>query len=232
MDNISVNLSEIFQLGLEIAGALDLPRKYWPQPGQYLPCQRVDDAMDGLPTHLFRVMGVSDGLNLAPIPEAWSPGDHLVCTQPQGHGFALPRAAQRVGLIPFKVSPSRLLSLAGAALSQTAAVSLFYDPPPSIGWLERVPSQVEVLPLAALGENPDWPDYLAVDLNRSAIPEFMDRINMRDLHCGGQVLVRTDMPCRGLGACGVCAVHTRRGWRYACVDGPVFPLEEVLHVAG
>ena len=231
MTFLIANLLEIFQLGSEIAGVLDLPRKHWPQPGQYLPCQRVDDAVDGLPTHLFRVVGAADLLNLAPIPEAWSPGDRLACVPPQGHGFALPGFAQRVGLIPFNVSPARLLSIAGTALSQSAAVSLFYETPSTVGWLERVSSQVEILPLSALQENLDWPDYLAVDLDRSVIPEFMDRINICDLHCRGQVLVRTDMPCRGLAECGVCAVHTRHGWRYVCVDGPVFPLEEILHVA-
>jgi hypothetical protein len=232
MSSLKANLVEIFQLGSEIAGVLDLPVKFWPQPGQYLSCKRVDRESTGLAPHLFRVIGNPDVLNLAPIPEGWSPGDRLVCTPPQGHGFALPRSAQRVGLVPFNVSPARLLSLAGTALSQRAAVSLFYDAAPLIDWLERVPSQVEVLPLDSLRENPDWPDYLSVDLQWPAIPELMDRINTRDLHCSGQVLVRTDLPCRGLGDCGVCAVHTRRGWRYACVDGPVFPMAEVLHVAG
>jgi hypothetical protein len=232
MTSLQATLVEIFQLGSEIAGAIDLPGNYWPQPGQYLPCQRVGNGSDGLPTHLFRVVGEPGALNLAPIPEAWSPGDRLVCAPPQGHGFALPRPAQRVGLIPFYVSPARLLSLAGTALSQRAAVSLFYDAVPPVDWLERVPSQVEVLPLASLQENPDWPDYLAIDLERPAIPEFVDRVDLQDLHCSGQVLVRTDLPCRGLGDCGVCAVHTRRGWRFACVDGPVFPMAEVLHVAG
>lgn len=232
MNSLKANLIEIFQLGSEIAGALDLPVNFWPQPGQYLPCQRVDHGSDAHPAHLFRVVGDPGVLNLAPIPTAWSPGDRLVCAPPQGYGYTLPRSAQRVGLIPFKVSPARLLSLASTALSQRAAVSLFYNAAPPVDWLNRVPSQVEVLPLVSLGENPDWPDYLAVDLDRSAIPEFMDRLDPRDLHCGGQVLVRTDMPCRGLGDCGLCAVHTRRGWRYACVDGPVFSLEEVLYVAG
>ena len=231
MTSITATLIEIFQLGSEIAGALDLPRKYWPKPGQYLPCQRVDHSLTDRPTHLFRVVGPSDVLNLAPIPKAWSPGDRLVCAPPQGHGYALPRSVQRVGLIPFKVSPARLLSLASTALSQPAAVSLFYEAPLLGGWLEWVPSQVEILSLTSLRENLDWPDYLAVDLDRSDITEFLDRINIHDLHCDGQVLVRTDMPCRGLGECGVCGVHTPRGWRYACEDGPVFPLKEVLHVA-
>ena len=47
----------------------------------------------------------------------------------------------------------------------------------------------------------------------------------------GQVLVRTDMPCRGIGECGLCAVRTTRGWQHACTDGPVFQLKELHHVA-
>ena len=42
-----------------------------------------------------------------------------------------------------------------------------------------------------------------------------------------QVLVRTPLPCGGIAACGVCAVHltgSSRDYRLACKDGPVFQL--------
>ena len=42
------------------------------------------------------------------------------------------------------------------------------------------------------------------------------------LACPAQLLIRTAMPCSGLGECGVCAVATRVGWALACSDGPVF----------
>lgn len=231
MTPLSANLIEIFQRGSEIAGVLDLPVKHWPQPGQYLPCQPVTGGVDLLPANLFRVLGHPDQLTVGAIPATWQPGDSLICTAPQGRGFSLPRSARRVGLIPYEVSPFTLLSLGNDALSRGAVVALFTDavlPPEE---LVEMPSQVEVLPLDALVENPGWPDYLAIDLERSAIDRFRDQHAPQRLSCDGEVLVRTPMPCRGMGECGVCAVHTRRGWRLACEHGPVFPKAEVFDVA-
>lgn len=232
MTYVKANLLEIFQQGSEISGVLDLPEKYWPRPGQYLPCQRVHTELDSLPINLFRVLGDPDQLTVGPFPVGWQPGERLACTPPQGHGFDLPGFARRVGLIPFQVTPVRLLSLVGAALGQGAEVAMFYDFDPHDNLLDRMPSQVEVLPLASLLENLAWTDYLAIDLETSSLVQFSDLFSMRDNQLTGEVLIRTAMPCRGLGECGVCAIKTRRGWRLACVDGPVFPVREVLHVAG
>jgi hypothetical protein len=143
----------------------------------------------------------------------------------------MPVSARRVGLIPYEVSPFGLLSLVDAALSRGAVVALFSDSVLSPEVLFWMPSQVEVLPVAELLENPDWPDYLAIDLERSAMNRCFDQLAPHCLPCAGEVLVRTPMPCRGVGACGVCAVHTRRGWHFTCTDGPVFPMREVFDVA-
>lgn len=231
MSILTTNLVEVIQWGAEIAGVLDLPTRHWPQPGQYLPCQHVQGGLELLPANLFRVLGGPDQLTVGPMPAFWQPGDPLVCAPPQGRGFNLPKYARRVGLVPYSVSPARLLALAHAAFDQNASVALFYDVKPHDDILERMPSQVEVLPLSSLQENLDWADYLAIDLERSALDRFCELINWEDVPITGEVLVRTAMPCRGVGDCGVCAVKTRRGWRLACVDGPVFPIAEVLHVA-
>jgi hypothetical protein len=227
----TATLIEIIQRGSEIAGVLDLPAKHWPQPGQYLPCQPVTGGNDLLPTNLFRVLGHPGQLTLGSIPPAWQPGEELLCTAPQGHGFHIPASARRVGLIPYAVTPFRLLSLVESALSQRAMVAVFSDSMLSSEELFWMPSQVEVLHFDALVENPGWPDYLAIDLERSAIDQFRDQLPTQCLNCAGEVLVRTPMPCRGVGECGVCAVHTRRGWRFVCDHGPVFPMGEVLNVA-
>lgn len=231
MDFLSVNLIELFQQGSETVGVLDLPTEHWPRPGQYLPCQPVDGDTELLAVNLFRVLGHADQLTLGPIPPAWQPGEELICTTPQGHGFNIPASVLRVGLIPYEVSPFRLLSLVDAALSGVAVVAVFSDyvlPPEVLYWM---PSQVEVLPLVDLLENPDWPDYLAIDLERSAVDRLFEHLAPHLLTCTGEVLIHTPMPCRGVGACGVCAVHTRRSWRFACSDGPVFPIAEVCDVA-
>ncbi|MEI6290416.1 MAG: hypothetical protein WCP19_08295, partial [Chloroflexota bacterium] len=84
-----------------------------------------------------------------------------------------------------------------------------------------------------------WADYLAVDTLRSQLPDLLPRLlsdpRTAALHSGppipravsAQVLVRTPLPCGGIAACGVCAVHltgSSRDYRLACKDGPVFQL--------
>jgi hypothetical protein len=47
------------------------------------------------------------------------------------------------------------------------------------------------------------------------------------LPCPAQVLITTPMPCAGLAKCGACAIASRRGWKLACEDGPVFDLNHL-----
>ena len=230
MSALTTHLLELTQWGPEMIGILDLPQKCWPKPGQYLACQRPGD-VDLLPTPLFRVFGEPDQLSLAPIPESWNPGDRLILLPPQGRGFELPKPARRVGLIPFDVSPARVLSLVDPARNQGAEIALFSDTGLQVDVLKRIPSRVEVLPLSSLAEDPAWPDYVAVDLDRSALKSLMEKIDLISLRVSVELLLRTPMPCLGIGACGVCAVDTRRGFRFACNDGPVFPLKGLRHVA-
>jgi len=97
--------------------------------------------------------------------------------------------------------------------------------------LHHLPAVVEVVPTASLAENLDWLDYLAVDIVLGDLPQLNSLLSIPELPFDGQVLVRTDMPCRGIGECGVCAVRTTRGWQHACSNGPVFQLKDLLHVA-
>jgi hypothetical protein len=228
---MQTKLVEVFQIGSELAGVLDIPENYWPAPGQYLACKRLNDPSESVAHQLFRTLGDEGLLNLSPLPENWQPGDQLLVGSPQGHGFSLPVEARRLALLPYKVSPTRLLPLMREALAQNAAISLFSENIPSSDIMNRLPSVVEVNPISALLENLDWPDFLAVDLARDELEAFSGLFSQETSHLNGQVLVRTSMPCRGLAECGVCSVRTKRGWKYACIDGPVFLLKEVLHVA-
>lgn len=224
-------LIEITQVGPDRAGIIDIPERYWPEPGQYLPCQRVDEHSDPLPTYLFRFIDEEGVLNLSPIPVVWQPGDHLWVSTAQGHGFSLPGDARRLALLPYKVSPTRLMTLIRQALTQNASISLFYETFPHPDIMDCLQSAVEVNPLSALLDNLDWPDYLAVDLAQEDLREFSGLFRQIPMNLNGQVLVRIPMPCHGIGECGVCAVLTKHGWKLACKDGPVFPLEELLDVA-
>lgn len=223
---------EVFSLGESRAGVLDLPRSAWPKPGQYLPAQSLTTATPTiLPTHLFNVSTDPARLALAPLPANWQPGDVVAYLPPQGRGFRLPPTARRVALCALGAAPIRLFPLIAQALSQDAAVTLFCDPQPTTDVLHWIPSVVEIAPLAALTENLTWPDYLAADLRRDSLPKLAEILTEDKLPFEAQALVRTAMPCHGVGECGVCAVETRHGTKLACVGGPVFDLAEVLHVA-
>ena len=228
---MQTKLLEINQIGKERAGILDIPEKYWPQPGQYLPCQRDAGPHDLLPNNLFRVLGPEDRLYLAPLPENWLPGDYIQMLPPQGVGFSLPPTARRIGLLALGDSPLRLLPLLKPALAQNAALVCFWDSQTNQDILHHLPTAVEVAPNASLSENFDWLDYLAVDLDLANRTQLDALFGPLKPPFEGQVLMRTSMPCREIGACGVCAVKTHHGWKLACVDGPVFDLQEVLHVA-
>jgi hypothetical protein len=235
MGEITVSLQEVVAFGSERVGLLDCPDRYQPRPGQYLPAQRVEEKPVPLPVSLFKVFDDNGGGRLAPLPEDWLPGDRIALRPPQGRGFCLPDAARAVGLLAVGVSPLRLLALLGPALAQDAAVTLFCEPLPPEDLLRRLPAAVEVSPAQSLVENLDWPDFLAVDVPHSVLARLPGFLGLGEGHrflpFGGQILVRVDIPCHGLGTCGVCAVETSRGWRLACVDGPVFPLMEILDVA-
>ena len=232
MPELTAKLVEIFSLGGSRAGILNLPSKDWPMPGQYLSAQALEETPEILPSHLFRVSIETERLALASLPAGWQPGDRLSLLPPQGKGFHLPGNARRVALAAIGVDPSRLLPLVPLALAQDATVTLFCAPQPSPDILRQIPSVVEIAPLAALRDNLDWPEVLAIDLRRESLPQLDEMIGTEEtLPFTGQVLVRTDMPCHGLAECGVCAVETQHGMKLACSDGPVFDLREVLHVA-
>lgn len=228
---MNCKLLEIGQIGNTHFGILDIPRHSWPEPGQYLPCQNLTQDTQLLSTPLFKIFGPDDVLRLGPLPKSWQPGDELAVLPPQGNGFKLPLSARRVGLLTLFVSPIYLLSLTEASFAQGASISLFCETIPSRALLNHVPSRVEVTHISSLTDNLNWPDYLAFDIEHHELETVNAYFTGSELPFPGQVLIRTPMPCRGLGDCGVCAVKTRSGWRNTCTDGPVFPLSEVLHVA-
>ncbi len=228
----TARLLELIQVGHTIAGAFDLPKKFTPAPGQYLPAQSIEGEGNILKQPLFQIIQSSGHNYLGPIPARWQPGDRIGCYAPRGNGFQLPPSAQRVGLLALVNPPIRTLPLVERALAQNAAVALFCQESPHPNLLGWIPSSVEVASLSDLQANLDWPDYLAVEIERKDLTELTALLEEATPGFTGQVLVNTAMPCDGMGKCGVCAVKTSHGWRLACADGPVFTLKELLHVAG
>ena len=228
----TARLLEILQIGDRIGGILDLPEATLPAPGQYLPVQHLATEAEILTRPLFRVISPAGRPALGPLPTHWAAGDSLACLPAHGRGFDLPGSARRVGLLALVGQPLRVLPLVAQALAQKASVALFFDHPLHPDLRELVPASVEISPTTALVDNLDWPDFMALEVDRENLPALDGLLGEAPLSFSGQVLVSTSMPCRGVGACGVCAVKTRHGWRQTCTDGPVFPLKELLHVAG
>ncbi len=216
-------IGRIMELHLEsggLGGWIDCPPGMRPQPGQYL-LASSPDVSEPLPHVLFPAEVMEGRLRIAaPLPPAWTVGTKLGLRGPLGRGFTLPAATRRLAMACLDDSPARLLPLAAQALRQNAAVALY-----ARTVVAHLPEEVEVLPLDLLPEAPAWADFLALDISIATLPVLREQLGLRPhqlLGCHTQVLVRTAMPCSGLGDCGVCAVRTRDGWRLACSDGPVF----------
>ena len=212
----------------EQAGAwIACPQAAIPAPGQYLLARAVDDGEAVLGTALFTAGQDSDGFLAAPpIPPVWDPGTRLELRGPIGRGLRLPDSMRRLALLALGETPARLLPLAALALDRPeTTVALFTDA--SLPWL---PAALEVQPVQNVPEALAWADFLAVDIPLLSLTGLRHVLGLGAgdrLPCPGELLVETPMPCGGLADCGACAVPSRRGWKLACKDGPVFDINEI-----
>jgi dihydroorotate dehydrogenase electron transfer subunit len=74
-----------------------------------------------------------------------------------------------------------------------------------------------------------WADQLCAALPEdqlAPLAEALRTVKYRWERGFASALLEAPLVC-GLGACGVCAVETRKGQRLACVDGPVFDLRDL-----
>lgn len=230
-------ITDIWQSGSENGGVLLVEPAFTIAPGQYLQLWR-SLGESALPMTVYATSLAENGrFSVDKLPPHWMPGDRIFLYGPLGHGFSLPPGVKFVALACPDGNPMRLFPLAHQALEQGAAVTLFIDPSALTDSLVvDLPLEIEVQPMSALPDALQWADYVSLDLDITGLP-FVDNLLGLDhpakkLPCHGQVLIRVDMPCAGKAKCGICAVHTLHGLRYACEDGPVFDLEDLIHVAG
>lgn len=198
------------------------PENMIPAPGQYLLASDGSDLP--LPVPIYYTDSATGGFITLSAPH-WKPGDELYLRGPLGRGFALPATARKVALVAFDDVPARLRGLIAPALKHNASIVLITS---SSG--DALPDDVEVQPLAAMGEILGWADYVALDVSRENLPELKTKLlapNQLAAVKDAQVLIRTPMPCGGVAECGVCAVMTRSSWKMACKDGPVFDWKEI-----
>lgn len=202
---------------------ISCPADLTPAPGQFLLVS--DDSFAPLPASLYFTDSASGSFIAAPAPESWTPGMEVRVRGPLGRGFNLSASARKVALIAFDDSPARLRGLIRPALKQGAAIVLLTDSP-----AENLPDEVEVQPLASLGEIVAWADYAAFDVRREGLPGLVKRLgelSQADPLKEAEVFIHTPAPCGGIAECGVCAVVTKSGWKLACKEGPVFGLREI-----
>jgi hypothetical protein len=198
--------------------------EFVPAPGQYL-MGASRGAVQA--TALFLTGKWKQGfMATKPFPNTWQPGTELVLYGPLGTGFSLPGDVQRLALIVLGETNSRLLPLVDQIKFPHASITLFSD-----ATLTDLPPELEAYPIQDLVESLKWADFYAVDVPLGRLGDLQELFNYpegRLANLRGQVLVHSSMPCLGLGICGVCAVKVKRTWKYACEDGPVFNLADVI----
>ncbi len=197
-----------------------------PAPGQYL-LAHDPASNDPLAVPLFPAGLAPDGFLVAPpLPRTWTPGLTLSMRGPLGRGFHMPPTSRRVALAALHESPAAVLSLLTPALAQDASVVLVCDVAP-----EGLPDDVEVQPLRALADVCRWADYLALNTGRERWLEWKP-VLAKAMQAGGpleaQGLIHTTMPCGGLADCGACSIMVASESKWACKDGPVFNLYELV----
>lgn len=220
----------------EFQGAGEADRMLWiscpapaiPAAGRYVLACSSDEMDAPLGAVLFQAQANSDGFLAAPpVPPTWQPGARLLLRGPGGNGFSLPGLTRRLALAALAEHAARLQPLAHQALEKDMAVALFTDGP-----LPELPAAVEISPLKDLPDALAWADFLALDLPAARLDNLPQVLGLSGgrhrLPCPAQALVLSDMPCAGVAGCGACGVLTRRGWKLACDDGPVFDLAELL----
>lgn len=160
-----------------------------------------------------------------PVPAGhrWQPGDRLDLLGPIGTGFQPPTRSERWLLWAYRAPlyPLRPLLELGLGSGRALVVA-------SGQVLHGLPPEVEVVRQASTAIA--WADYLAICLSPTHLAEVLSALDPPDRLAPlptGQALLYSQLPC-GFGGCGACGLPTGDGWRSACTDGPVFPLEELL----
>jgi len=224
MKTQQVAIDSLVQVNNEICLHLSLTSIPMVGPGQYFQvCDAEDDLLLPGVLHVCRVEGNSV-LLCGETHKYWLPGTELHLRGPKGNGFHLPPLAKRVALTTLdRSSLNPLMPVANLALQMGAEVTLLTNRP-----LTDLPAEIEVLALDELETVKGWADYLAAVSTCENLPALQRKMQVSS---GNkplvEVLIDTPMICAESSACGACAVQTRKGWRLACKDGPVFKLDDL-----
>ena len=223
MARIEGTISEIFETGEGTGLGIRVQNPVNFQPGQYFQGMSTVPG-EVLPLTLYPFQITGQVLFVMPSrASTWWVGQEIRLRGALGNGFHLPAAAERIGLVNYgKGKALGLLSLAEALLSTGKEVALVTNAP-----LQGLPMALEILAADQAKEVADWSDAMAFSAVTEEIADLIGRFGWLGLRKSVEVLIQTEMPCGGSAACGVCAIQTKKGWRYICKDGPVFPLAEL-----
>jgi dihydroorotate dehydrogenase electron transfer subunit len=200
-------------------------------PGQYILASTVTGGDDPIPTSLFMEGVDGDEVSIcSPSPESWIPGQELSFKGPLGHGFHLPGLLRRMALIGLDDHPGRLMSLVQVGRLMKADIVLAGEFSSNSVMTHDIPPQVELAGLDQLSELIAWSDFVAMDIpleRMQHLEEILVDTALKKVNRDIQILVHASMPCGGIAECGICAVKTKRGYKLACQDGPVFNLADL-----
>jgi hypothetical protein len=227
-----VFVSKIYMNGSAICLQLEPAFQSAIHPGQYVSARAEGDT---LPVTLFPCgMDGRDFTTIQTIPLTWQPDVSLSIRYPLGKGFVIPSAARRLLMVSAGDNPQRLLPASGKVLADGGEAALFSHNLPG-----QISSEIELLTRDGLADACNWADCIIGDTTIDHLTVWKSMVtrtervdtwktkssagSQRDI----QVLVDSPMACHATAECGVCAVKTRRGWKNACSDGPVFQLAEL-----
>ena len=201
-------------------------------PGQYFFLN--DTSPDGamVPIAVFPVENTPSGILIAPpTPTSWAPGLTISGQGPLGNGFHVPAITRKISLVCYHSSPQLLLSLASEVQSRGGEANLFWDLPVNGETILPFQSSLEIQPIQAVEDAFLWADMIAIDVPFTRLAEIGTLREKTGKLLSGrsvEVLIRHEMPCGGMGECGVCAIPSRKGgWKLVCKDGPVFNWDEM-----
>jgi hypothetical protein len=95
--------------------------------------------------------------------------------------------------------------------------------------IEQIPIAVEIQPLSALNHVIEWADFLILDIPLNNFNDFSENGKLAfSNQLTGQAILSGDYPCGAIAQCGLCSFQSSTGQKFACHDGPVFDLNDIL----
>lgn len=235
MKRLFATLTEIWQTPAGNAGKLHIPELKQVDPGQYFQVWRKGE-IDLIPEIVYSTSLAHNGyIDFDRFPVQFYPGDRVVLWGPLGHGFSIPPRSKLLYLVSSKPDISRLKPVAELAIAKGLPVSLIVNGFDLQYWHKDLPAAIEIQAFSDLSNIVSHPGYVVTEIDATHDLDVSEKIKEEIpealLKHQGQVLIYTAMPCIGMAECGVCAIKTKKGWRFTCKDGPVFLLKDLFDVA-